>query len=72
MGGHGPHGLTAASPVTVIPSDAREPTPSLRRVQAGGGALAAGDELTREGTDYCDNVMSWDGISIGEPEYDTI
>ena len=26
----------------------------------------------REGTDCYDNVMSWDGMPIGEPDYDTI
>ena len=31
--------------------------------------LPASDGLARDGSDCYDNVMSWDGMPIGEPDF---
>ena len=53
-------------------SDAPEPVPFCDECRPEAGRYHPVMNSPREGTDCYDNVMSWDGIPIGAPEYDVI
>ena len=53
-------------------SDARELIPFCDGCRPEAGRYQLVMNSPREGTDCYDNVMSWDGMPIGEPDYDTI
>ena len=52
-------------------SAAREPIPFCDGCRPDAGRYQLVMNSPREGTDCYDNVMSWAGMSIGEPDYDT-
>ena len=53
-------------------SDVREPIAFCDQCRPEIGRYQLVMNSPREGTDCYDNVMSWDGMPIGEPDYDTI
>ena len=53
-------------------STAREPIPFCDECRPEAGHYQLVMNSPREGTDCYDNVMSWDGMPIGEPDYDTV
>ena len=53
-------------------TDAREPIPFCDECRPEAGHYQLVMNSPREGTDCYDNVMSWDGMPIGELDYDTI
>ena len=62
----GPARWRLLSPV----SDARELIPFCDGCRPEAGRYQLVMNSPREGTDCYDNVMSWDGMPIGEPDYD--
>ena len=65
-------GETARWRLLAQDSDAREPIPFCDGCRPGAGRYQLVMNSPREGTDCYDNVMSWEGMPIGEPDYDTI
>ena len=50
--------------------EAREPMPFCGECRPEAGRYQLVMNSSRERTDCYDNVMSWDGMPIGEPDYD--